>query len=249
MIRPIVLTVAGLDPSGGAGLLADLKTLEQHRVYGLGVSTAQTLQTEDRFFAIRWEEPEDVLQAVACMLEHYEVKAVKIGITESLRALHEIVSLVQEVKPGLKVVVDPVIKSSTAFGFWQEKAEPALLRDTLQKITLLTPNYGEAALLAGIADGNQAAAALAVYGPVLLKGGHNPAEPGVDYLFQQGQVQKLPGTSEKVYPKHGSGCVLSAAIAANLALGEDLKTACAKAKEYTELFMSSTEGLLGYHHV
>lgn len=244
-----MLSVAGLDPSGGAGLLADVKTLEQHKVYGLGVSTAQTLQTENQFFSIRWEEPGEVLKTVACMLEHYDVSAVKIGITDSLRALHRIVSLVQEVKPGLKTVVDPVIKSSTAFGFWQEEAESALLRDTLQKITLLTPNYGEAAQLVGIADGCKAAAALAVHCPVLLKGGHNPTELGVDYLFVQGRVEKLPGRKEKVFPKHGSGCVLSAAIVANLAQGEELKTACVKAKSYIERFLGSTEGLLGYHHV
>jgi hydroxymethylpyrimidine/phosphomethylpyrimidine kinase len=84
--RPIVMSIAGMDPSAGAGLLADIKTFEQHKVYGLGISTAQTLQTDNQFFSIRWEETDDILEAIEKMLSNYEVKAIKIGIVKNISA-------------------------------------------------------------------------------------------------------------------------------------------------------------------
>ncbi|MFX5756263.1 bifunctional hydroxymethylpyrimidine kinase/phosphomethylpyrimidine kinase, partial [Acinetobacter baumannii] len=76
--RPIVMSIAGHDPCGGAGLFADIKAFEQNKVYGLGVTTAQTLQTENHFISIRWESEENILKAIEQMLSHYNIKAVKI---------------------------------------------------------------------------------------------------------------------------------------------------------------------------
>src|SRR5512141_346887 len=92
-LRNYALSIAGFDPSSGAGLLADIKTFEQHKVYGLGISSAQTLQTENEFFAIRWEQEKDVLQSIDTMLSFYDIKAVKIGIVENIGVLQKIVSL------------------------------------------------------------------------------------------------------------------------------------------------------------
>ena len=246
--RPIVMSIAGVDPSGGAGLLADIKTFEQHKVYGLGISTAQTLQTENSFFSIRWEKESDILQSAEIMLSHYAVKAVKIGIVQSSVILEKIVSLIHNKNSMIKIVIDPVIKSSSGFNFWDENQHDKLVA-TLKNAYLITPNFEEACWLQSSLDAKDAAQKLSVNCNVLLKGGHNPAEPGVDYLYSNEQTIKLTTEDGTVYAKHGSGCVLSSAITANLALGYGLLKACENAKKYTHTFLSGNTTLLGYHHV
>lgn len=248
--RPIVISIAGVDPSGGAGLLADIKTFEQHKIYGLGVSTAQTLQTEDEFIGIRWENQKDILQSIETMLFHYHVKAVKIGIVENMGILEKIVSMVHNKKNAIKIVWDTVIKSTSSFNFWNNEIDDEQLYQTLEMVDVITPNYDEAVqLVSNISDAKEAAQKLSAYCNVLLKGGHNEAEIGVDYLYTKNGVERLEGKTHKMFAKHGSGCVFSAAIAANLALDKQLTTACKNAKQYIEQFLSSNKTLLGYHHV
>lgn len=248
--RPIVVSIAGFDPSGGAGLLADAKTFEQHKVYGMGISTAQTLQTEDEFISIRWEDEADILQATETLLTRYNVKAVKIGIVENIGVLEKIVSLVYGKSNTIKMVWDTVIKSSSGFDFWGKDINNEELLKTLSKVCLITPNYNEAVQLVPLASGaKEAAEKLSGYCNVLLKGGHNEEEKGVDYLYTAEYIKKLEGGTNTMFAKHGSGCVLSAAIAANLAKGKDLITACRKGKQYIEQILSSNKSLLGYHHV
>lgn len=245
--RPIVMSIAGLDPCGGAGLLADIKTFELHHVYGLGVTTSQTLQTEADFVSIRWESDEDILRSVKHLLAHYKVAAVKIGIVQSIHSLDKIVTTIHAFSPAIKIIVDPVIRSTTEFNFWENNIDETLLYQLLAKIELITPNYKEAVQLIPDADAKEAALKLSQYCNVLLKGGHNDKEPGVDYLYTKVGIEKIqPGTSN-IFPKHGSGCVLSAAIAANLALSNDILSACKKAKSYTEKFLLSNSSLLGFH--
>ncbi|MEO6230679.1 MAG: hydroxymethylpyrimidine/phosphomethylpyrimidine kinase [Ferruginibacter sp.] len=246
--RPIVLSIAGMDPSAGAGLLADIKTFEQHKVYGLGISTAQTLQTERAFFSVKWEETDAIAEAIKKMLAHYDVSAVKIGIVENISTLNEIVSLISLTNNKIKIVLDPVIKSSTGFSFWNEISQDILL-EMLTKIFLITPNYHEVLQLFPSTDAKKSAQELSRYCNVLLKGGHNKEETGVDYLYTKNGVEKMTAQTENVFPKHGSGCVLSAAITANIALGDDLAVSCKKAKKYIEQFLTSNETLLGNHHV
>jgi hydroxymethylpyrimidine/phosphomethylpyrimidine kinase len=258
--RPVVLSVAGLDPSGGAGLLADIKTFEEHKVYGLGVCTAQTIQTENEFISVKWEDEKEILKAVDVMLSKYDVKAVKIGIIENISCLKTLVGFINEKNPDIKIVWDTVIKSSTGFDFWKGAMNGETLKDILMKVFLITPNYNEAAMLVPSATPKEAAKILSTYCNVLLKGGHNDAEKGVDYLylktgqgFPNGAVTPLsfgegPGVRIKP-PKHGSGCVMSSAITANLGLGYDLHTSCINAKQYIERFLASNNSLLGYHHV
>ncbi|HEY8691039.1 MAG TPA: hydroxymethylpyrimidine/phosphomethylpyrimidine kinase [Chitinophagaceae bacterium] len=247
--RPVVLSIAGFDPSAGAGLLADIKTFEQHKVYGLGISTAQTLQTEDEFFAIRWEDEKDILQSLEIMLSHYDVKTVKIGVIENINRLEKVVSFIYQKNKMAKIVIDTVIKSTSGFNFWNEEMNEELLFETFSKVFLITPNYNEAMQLLPSVNAKEAAQKLSVYCNVLLKGGHNNEETGVDYLYTKNEVIKLEATTTGVSSKHGSGCVLSAAITANLALGFDLTTSCINAKKHVEKFLLSNKTLLGYHHV
>jgi hydroxymethylpyrimidine/phosphomethylpyrimidine kinase len=245
--RPIVMSVAGLDPCGGAGLFADIKTFEQHKVYGLGITTAQTLQTQNDFFSIRWEGDKSILEAISKLLANYSVQAVKIGIVQNIQSLHRIVSSIYAFNKNIPIIVDPVIRSTTEFNFWQEGFDSALLYQVLQMTELITPNYKEVMQLVPAADEKEAAGKLSHYCNVLLKGGHNKKEPGVDYLYTQTGILKLEPHTATIFPKHGSGCVLSSSIAANMALGNDLATACRKAKSYTEKFLLSNQSLLGFH--
>jgi hydroxymethylpyrimidine/phosphomethylpyrimidine kinase len=245
--RPTVLSIAGFDPCGGAGLLADVKTFEQHRVHGIAVCTAQTLQTEHCFVSIKWEAEEFVLQSIEHLLDVYSVRAVKIGIVQSIESLASIVSTIRRADSCIHIVLDPVIRSTTNFNFWQDEINRSLLFETLEKISVITPNHDELLQLMPASSAKVSAEKLSRYCSVLFKGGHNKQTPGVDYLFSSGQTETLSPSTTEVHPKHGSGCVLSAAIASNLALGRSLSEACRTAKSFTEKFLLSNSSLLGYH--
>lgn len=247
--RPFVLSIAGFDPCGGAGILADIKTFEQHKVYGLGINSATTLQTENNFISIKWVDINDILKALETMLNQYDVKAVKIGIVENITVLKSIVCFIHQKNARIKMVVDTVLKSSSGFNFWNKPTNDQLLFETLAKVFLITPNYIEVLQLMHALDAKEAAQKLSAYCNVMLKGGHNKSEVAVDYLYMQNKLERLEGNTEGMYAKHGSGCVLSAAITANLALDVDLFGACKNAKKYIEQFLSSNNTLLGYHHV
>ncbi|UOK42869.1 MULTISPECIES: hydroxymethylpyrimidine/phosphomethylpyrimidine kinase [Flavobacterium] len=247
--RPFVLTIAGLDPSGGAGILSDIKTFEQHRVYGLAITTGNTIQTENQFYMIQWTDLDFVLDSIKKIFRTYDIKAVKIGIIPSLEYLKKIVSLIKKHSPRTKIIWDTVLKSTTEFEFTtvENKAE---LQKILKKIDLITPNYNEILKLSDSKNSaKEIAQELSTYCSVLLKGGHHPKQKGVDYLFMDEECAKLVSTKVITSEKHGSGCVLSSAITANLALGHDFILSSMKAKNYIEKYLTSNTTLLGYHHV
>lgn len=246
--RPIVLTIAGLDPSNGAGLTADIKTFEQYKVYGLSVCTAITLQTEDEFIDIRWEKIEDVIKGVKILLDKYPVSIVKTGILPSVDYLDKIVSFIHSNYPNIKIVVDPILKSSTGFDF-RKDSNKELFYSILKKCYLITPNLNEAILITGNNTEMDAAQEISNYCNVLLKGGHHTEKLGVDYLFTNNNQIELNPSHLNGFAKHGSGCVLSAAITANLALGHSLEESCKLSKHYIETILSSNPTLLAYHHV
>lgn len=246
--RPFVLSIAGFDPSAGAGVLADIKTFEQHQVYGLAINTANTIQTENEFVSIQWTALDFVIQSIATLLGKYEIKVVKIGIVPSLDYLKEIVFLIKKLSPQTKIVWDTVLKSSSEFDFLTIQNQPDLIA-ILNKLELITPNYNEILQL----DSNEKSVEmitekLSKYCSLLLKGGHNPHEIGTDYLYTQQHFFRLSPNTTQVNEKHGSGCVLSAAITANLALGQELSLACKNGKNYTENFLLSTTSQLGNHY-
>ncbi|MEQ3662259.1 MAG: hydroxymethylpyrimidine/phosphomethylpyrimidine kinase [Flavobacterium sp.] len=246
--RPFVLSIAGFDPSGGAGVLADIKTFEQHQVYGLAIITGNTIQTENEFLKMEWISIAFVLESIAALFKKYEIKAVKIGIIPSLEYLEKIIITIKSINPNTKIIWDTVLKSSTHFNFinLENQSKVELL---LKQIDLITPNYNEIVQLNNLNENAEnTAKILSKYCAVLLKGGHNTNEKGVDYLFIQNQFSRLTPTTTLANEKHGSGCILSSAITANIALGENLPMACKKAKVYIENYLNSNNTLLGYHH-
>lgn len=246
-MRPYVLSIAGFDPSGGAGLLADGKTFEQHRVYGFGVCSALTVQRDDAFISVQWLSAAEIIAQLEPLLTRFVVTACKIGIIKSWAVLQEVIAYLRQAAPGIFIVLDPVLKASSGFVIQASQTEAEWL-PTVAKINLLTPNYEEMKSL--MPDSNSpedAARQLSKTCAVLLKGGHHPVKTGIDLLYDQGSCTEIKPGNTKVFTKHGSGCVLSAAIAANIALQYPVKDACILAKQYTEAFLFSNNSLLGYH--
>lgn len=247
--RPIVLTIAGFDPSGGAGVLADVKTFEQHKVYGFAINTGNTIQTENEFFEMQWTDLDFVLKSIEILFRNYTIKAVKIGIVPSLDYLNEIIFTIKKLSPKTKIIWDTILKSTTDFEFLSFKNQKLLI-EILKEIYLITPNYNEILQLSSKeTNAETTAILLSKYCSVYLKGGHNPNEIGIDYLYTQNSIHKHLPKADNCHEKHGSGCVLSSAITANLVLEQNLNTACKNAKIYTESFLLSNSTKLGFHHV
>lgn len=246
--RPIVLSIAGFDPTGGAGVLADVKTFEQHGCLGMAVLTGNTNQTESEFLAVNWFDKDAIISQLLPILENYRVAGVKIGIVENLDTLASVLALIKASFPQVPVIWDPVLAASSGF-----ELHASWNRETLQRILelvyLVTPNINEVKKLTESEDEIAGALELARFTHVLLKGGHRSERLGVDLLFEGGIPVELPVQLETAdcSPKHGSGCILSAAITANLALGNDLPAACRNAKNYIEERLASNPHLLAYH--
>lgn len=248
--RPFVLTIAGFDPSAGAGVLADVKTFEQHRVHGFAINTGNTIQTENEFVEMQWTDLDFVLKSLEKLFNSYDIKAVKIGIVPSLEYLKEIICTIKKLSPKTKIVWDTVLKSTTDFDFLNIENQNSLI-EILQKIDLITPNYNEMQKLFPDYQSPLLWTRSRNETCILLKGGHNPEEIGFDYLFLKNEIFSLSPSNDvaEIFEKHGSGCVLSSAITANLALDLDLKTACLNAKKYIETYLQSNSTKLGYHYV
>lgn len=246
--RPFTLTIAGFDPSGGAGVLADTKTFEQHLVYGLAIITGNTIQTDNNFVKMEWISIAFVTESIETLFNKYEIKAVKIAIIPSLEYLETIVATIKKIAPSTKIIWDTVLKSSTEFNFLTVENQTKL-HTILKQIDLITPNYDE---ILRLGDSNQSAEnnakSFSKFCAVLLKGGHNMSALGTDSLFIADQIITFSPTAKISDSKHGSGCVLAAAITANIALGFDIVTACEMSKIYIEKFLTSNTTLLGYHH-
>jgi hydroxymethylpyrimidine/phosphomethylpyrimidine kinase len=245
--RPYVMTIAGFDPTAGAGLLADIKCFEQLDVYGFGICTALTIQTDIDFLKNDWLSAEQIIDQMAPLLSRFQVSAVKIGLIEDISIILQVITYLKKHLPDIRIVMDPVLKASAGYRFhdWEDGLKQ--LQPILTQIDLITPNYPEMMSLGGKQEVFTAAKAWAVYVPVLLKGGHLETHTGTDYLFAQGEVHVLTPSGTPIYQKHGSGCVLSSAITAQLAKGFSLAEACILAKRYVEQFLNSNQSLLGHH--
>lgn len=244
--RPYALTIAGFDPSAGAGVLADVKTMETSGVYGLAVCTALTVQNDVAFERVSWVGLADIQDQTQLLLTRFDIGFVKIGLIESLPLLLELINWLKARKPTLQLIWDPVLKATAGYEF-HARPEAALLQAICQELTLLTPNRPEARRLLPAATADAAAEALAAWCPVLLKGGHADGDLATDVLLLPEARYPLAAPRLPHGEKHGSGCVLSAAVLARLALGDDLAAACRAGKAYTTAFLGSNDTLLGYH--
>lgn len=243
--RPFVMSIAGYDPSGGAGLLADIKTFEQLKVQGLGVCTAMTLQTESECLSLNWQPLEEILSAIDVLMKNYHLEVVKIGVIKDAEFLSEIIKIIKINNSETKIVWDPVLKSTSEFSFFDLNTISEL-ENVLKQIDLITPNYNEYKVL----QKNHLFEKSENTCSVLIKGGHREDKLGTDILINNGKEVSIHPIDETsvYYPKHGSGCVLSSAITSYLALGKNVEEACRNGKLYIEKFLTSNSTLLGFHH-
>ncbi len=246
----VALTVAGSDPSGGAGLQADLKTFHQHGVYGCAVVTLITAQNTRGVTRVVPLEAALVGEQLDAVLEDVPPRAWKTGALGS-RAVVEAVAAraVALAARGVPLVVDPVMISKHGAPLIDDAARLALVRALLPHCALVTPNVHEAEALGGLPvrtpeDARRAAAAIAALGPraVLVKGGHLEGAP-TDFLYVGGAVHALHGERVETRHTHGTGCTLSAAITARLARGESLRDACAGAKRWLHDALVTAPGI------
>jgi len=243
--RPYILSIAGFDPSGGAGLVADCKTFEALKCQGLSVCTANTIQTDTKFMDCIWIDFNIIKKQIETLFNRFKIDVVKIGIIENWKTLNQITDLLISLNPKIKIVVDPVLKSSTNFDF-QINFNAELFDEILSKITVLTPNYNEIESLFPDKNIQETINHISVKTNLFLKGGHNKAAKGKDYLYtQKGNIHPINPKYKTVFPKHGSGCVLSSAIASYVALGFPLLKSCFRAKRFTEKYLGSGKELLG----
>jgi hydroxymethylpyrimidine/phosphomethylpyrimidine kinase len=237
--NPVVLSIAGFDPSGGAGILADIKTFEQAGVYGCGIATCITYQNDTKFEGIKWLSFDEIKAQFKPLAERFQIGFVKIGLIEDAKMLKSIVQMLTDYNPDVKIIWDPVLKTSS--GYLVHGADmTAEIGEITRNIYLITPNTTEAAILK-ISDYKQNC-------NILVKGGHGTGDESIDILYHDGKeiefsAKRIPGIE-----KHGSGCVFSAAVTAFLNRDTDLETSVGYAKEYTIEFLKSAESLLGVHN-
>lgn len=239
--RPYCLTIAGFDPSGGAGIIADCKTFEQLKVQGLSVMTANTIQTEDHFVTTNWIPVELIEQQLLVLLERYPVKHFKIGLIENGNVLLRILDIIHHNCKHPYILWDPVLRPN-AGGELSDSRFDNELSAILDRIHRLTPNLPEYQILFGDDKPEDIAnQQLSIY----LKGGHvNP--PGRDLLYAKGKI--YPFNAQGVFSdKHGTGCILSAAQLAYTARNFPLVKTGLLAKRYLEACLRSNESLLSYH--
>lgn len=239
-----VLTIAGSDSSGGAGIQADLKTMTCLGVYGMSVVTALTAQNTTGVTGVVEAPPEFVAQQLDCIFSDIRPDAVKIGMVSS-GAIIRVIAAKLRAYQAAHIVVDPVMVATSGSALIQEDALTALREDLFPLAEAITPNLPEGARLWGapIRDQEemcQAAAAIGAElpGAVILKGGHLSGAAD-DLLWRRGEVCWYRAPRVDNPNNHGSGCTLSSALASFLALGYPLKEAFRRAKAYITACMEA----------
>ncbi|MBN2629026.1 MAG: bifunctional hydroxymethylpyrimidine kinase/phosphomethylpyrimidine kinase [Rhodobacteraceae bacterium] len=256
---PNILSIAGSDPSGGAGIQADIKTISANGGYAMAAITALTAQNTQGVTGVQMIAPDFVAAQIAAIRADIRVDAVKIGMLGTAA----IIRAVLEGLSGLTVpiVLDPVMVAKSGDRLLQAEAVAAL-RAGLPIASVVTPNLPEAADLLGgpeamtRAEMQAQAQALLELGAqaVLLKGGHLPGDDCPDLLFSAAVAVWLPGTRHATRKTHGTGCTLSSALATFLGHGLPLPEAAARAKAYVARAIATADALtvgMGYgptHH-
>ncbi len=221
---PVVLSIAGSDSGGGAGIQADLKAFARCGVHGATAITAVTVQNTREVRAVQAIDPEIIRGQVLAVVEDLGVDAVKVGMLGSAATAQAVVGALRELPAGVPVVVDPVMVAESGARLLEPDAERVLVSDVLPLATVVTPNLPEARALTGLgedAGGEALARAVHALGPraVVVTGGHR--DEATDVFFDGERLEAIRGERHPDGAAHGSGCTHSSALAARLALGDD----------------------------
>lgn len=232
-----ILTIAGSDCSGGAGIQADLKTMTAHKVYGMSVITSLTAQNTTGVYGIVDATPEFVAKQIDCVFDDIAPDAVKIGMVSNKDIIKVISKKLREYN-ATNIVVDPVMISTSGKALLNDDAMETLINELLPLGRVITPNVPEAEALSGIAinDEKQMETAAKIIAEktgtaVLVKGGHSVNDAN-DLLCSCGKLTWFHGQRVDNDNTHGTGCTLSSAIASNLAIGYNIEDSIRNAKLY-----------------
>lgn len=239
--RPYVLSIAGFDPTAGAGVLADVKTFESIGTNGFAVACTNTIQNDTTFYEVIKVDDEFVKKQIVTLMKSFSISYAKIGLVYDFDQLKMIIAAVKQYNSNTKIIWDPIIKSSSGFDFHSPTGFDHKFIHS--EIEIMTPNAEEFALLWNDIPSAQAQLK---QGAIILKGGHTEIR-GTDTIITPTTISNITGESFNGRTKHGTGCVYSSALTANLALGNSLPEACKKAKKYVEQFILSNNTSLGYH--
>ena len=246
----IALTIAGSDPSGGAGVQADLKTFAALGVYGVSAIAALTVQNTQSVGAIH-DVPADFIAAqIDALFDDLDIAAVKIGMLSRATSVAAVADALDR-HSARNIVLDPVMVATSGAYLLAPEAVGALRSMLFAPALIVTPNLHEAAALTGASLARneremeiQAREILALGARhVLIKGGHGDGEDSVDLLVGQGEVTRFAAKRIATKNTHGTGCTLSSAIAAGLAKGLALKEAVAQAKRYVTAAIAAADAL------
>jgi hydroxymethylpyrimidine kinase/phosphomethylpyrimidine kinase len=237
--RIVALTISGLDPSGGAGAIADIRTFVALKCFPTAALTSLTFQNTTGVFGAAHQSAAIVRSQIEAVVQDFPVAAAKTGMLPSAEIVSEVARLFRETRLPAPVI-DPVMVSTTGQGLVGKDAVEALKRELLPLARIVTPNIPEAQKLAGISIANEtdmrrAAEIIQQSGAktVLVKGGHLHSKDAVDILINDaGEFIEYREEFVDVGEIHGSGCTLSAAIAAGLANGLSLEAAVGEAKSF-----------------
>lgn len=252
-----VLTIAGSDSSGGAGIQADLKTFSAHGVFGMSVITAVTAQNTQGVFAVQDMTPEIIASQLDAIFTDIDVDAVKIGMVSQIDTIKIIAEKLKQYKPK-HIVLDPVMVSKSGYDLLSPDAKEALIQELIPLATVITPNLPEAEVITGrnistIKEMEEAAIQIHSLGAksVLVKGGHLDNE-ATDISYDGNEFTYFNGIRIHTTNTHGTGCTLSSSIASNLANGFQLIESISKAKEYITLAIQHSfsigKGVGPVHH-
>lgn len=235
----IALSIAASDPSGGAGIQADIKTFQSIGVFGMGVITAVTVQNTQKVFAVQGILPEIVFDQILCLFEDSDIDAIKIGMVYSAEIIKSISSALNRLAKKPPIILDPVMLSKSGYSLIADDAKETLISTLMPLADVITPNIPEAEALSGVSittieDMKSAAYTISELtgAKVIVKGGYLNSEFAYDLVYDGMGFSVLEAEKIKTKNLHGAGCAFSSAIAAYMALGEDFKTACKSAKIY-----------------
>lgn len=234
----IALTIAGSDPSGGAGIQADLKTFHAHGVYGLSAITTVTVQDTRKVYDIQEVSPNIVYDQIRCLFEDFSIDVVKVGMVAGTRLIEAVADALGKVDLP-PVVLDPVMVSKSGYPLLSADAQRALVGLLFPKTDILTPNIEEAEVLTGkkiasLEEMTSAAKDIISQGVknVVIKGGHMKNDPVTDVASNGLSTRIFKGEKIETPNTHGTGCTFSSAMAANIALGKTFFDAVALSKDY-----------------
>ena len=248
-IPPVCLTIAGLDPSGGAGIIADIKTFSAFGCFPTAAVASVTFQNTQGVFGAVHQTAESVRRQVEPVIDDYSVAALKTGMLPTREIIDEVARLIQYFSLQ-KLVVDPVVRSTSGFDLIDDAALNSVMDKLFPLAAVITPNIPEAERIARMqirseAEIVKAAGIIRSLGAenVLIKGGHLAGETARDFLFLGDIVHIFEEDLIETKSTHGTGCTLAAAITANLALGNSLVESVGISKKFVHEAIRTSPGL------